>query len=64
LRFFWLSVTSFGLFTFSFSGRLDRLDWIFLLGRRDFDPVAARAVFHFALVFPGAAERRRPADAS
>ena len=32
LHFFWLSVAFFGLFTFSFSGRLDRLDWIFYWG--------------------------------
>ena len=32
LHFFWLSVAFFGLFTFSFSGRLDRVDWVFLLG--------------------------------
>src|SRR5581483_6366584 len=29
LHFFWLCVAFFGLFTFSFSGCLDRLDWIF-----------------------------------
>ena len=29
LHFFWLSVAFFGVFTFSFSGRLDRLDWVF-----------------------------------
>src|SRR3989442_145994 len=32
LHFFWLSVAFFGVFTFSFSGRLDRLDWIFYWG--------------------------------
>ena len=29
LHFFWLWVAFFGVFTFSFSGRLDRLDWVF-----------------------------------
>ena len=29
LHFFWLSVAFFGMFAFSFSGRLDRLDWVF-----------------------------------
>jgi len=28
LHFFWLCVAFFGVFTFSFSGRLDRLDWV------------------------------------
>ena len=32
LHFFWLSVAFFGVFTFSFSGRLDRLDWVFYWG--------------------------------
>ena len=29
LHFFWLCLAFFGTFTFSFSGRLDRLDWVF-----------------------------------
>ena len=29
LHFFWLTVAFFGVFTFSFSGRLDRVDWVF-----------------------------------
>ena len=32
LHFFWLSVAFFGVFGFSFSGRLDRLDWVFYWG--------------------------------
>ena len=56
LHFFWLAVAFFGLFTFSFSGRLDRLDWIFYWG----DVVAILALpplfLHFTLVFP---ERHR-----
>jgi PAS domain S-box-containing protein len=52
LHFFWLSVAFFGLFTFSFSGRLDRLDWIFFWA----DEVSILALppmfLHFTLVFP------------
>jgi len=56
LHFFWLAVAFFGLFTFSFSGRLDRLDWVFYWG----DAVAILLLpplfLHFTLVFP---ERNR-----
>ena len=38
------AVAFFGVFTFSFSGRLDRLDWVVLLGRRRRDAAAAAAV--------------------
>ena len=52
LHFFWLSVAFFGLFTFSFSGRLDRLDWVFFWA----DAIARLALpplfLHFTLVFP------------
>ena len=52
LHFFWLSVAFFGVFGFSFSGRLDRLDWVFYWG----DVVALLLLpplfLHFALVFP------------
>ena len=55
LHFFWLAVAFFGVFTFSFSGRLDRLDWVFYWG----DVVALLLLpplfLHFALVVPGAA---------
>jgi hypothetical protein len=57
LHFFWLCVAFFGVFAFSFSGRLDRLDWIFYWA----DVVALLALpplfVHFALVFP---ERAHP----
>jgi PAS domain S-box-containing protein len=56
LHFFWLSVAFFGLFTFSFSGRLDRLDWIFYWGDVISILVLPPLFLHFALVFP---ERRR-----
>jgi PAS domain S-box-containing protein len=52
LHFFWLSVAFFGVFAFSFSGRLDRLDWTFYWA----DVVAMAALppmfLHFALSFP------------
>jgi len=52
LHFFWLSVAFFGVFGFSFSGRLDRLDWVFYWG----DVIALLLLpplfLHFALVFP------------
>src|SRR4029079_10224008 len=53
LHFFWLSVAFFGVFGFSFSGRLDRLDWVFYWG----DVAALLRPPHlflpFALAFPG-----------
>jgi PAS domain S-box-containing protein len=52
LHFFWLAVAFFGLFTFSFSGRLDRLDWVFYWA----DAISMLALpplfLHFTLVFP------------
>jgi two-component system, NtrC family, sensor kinase len=52
LHFLWLSVAFFGVFTFSFSGRLDRLDWVFFWA----DEVSILALpplfLHFTLVFP------------
>ncbi len=52
LHFFWLSVAFFGVIAFSFSGRLDRLDWVFYWA----DVVATLMLpplfVHFALVFP------------
>ena len=52
LHFFWLTVAFFGVLAFSYSGRLDRLDWIFYWA----DVVAMLALpplfLHFALVFP------------
>ena len=56
LHFLWLSAAFFGVFTFSFSGRLDRLDWVFYWA----DVIAILALpplfLDFTLVFP---ERRR-----
>jgi PAS domain S-box-containing protein len=52
LHFFWLSVAFFGVFTFSFSGRLDRLDWVFYWA----DAISILALppmfLHFTQVFP------------
>jgi PAS domain S-box-containing protein len=57
LHFFWLAVAFFGVFTFSFSGRLDRLDWVFYWA----DAISVLALppmfLHFTQVFP---ERRQP----
>ena len=57
LHFFWLAVAFFGAFTFSFTGRFDRVDWFFYWA----DEVALLMLpplfLHFSLVFP---ERPRP----
>jgi two-component system, NtrC family, sensor kinase len=57
LHFLWLSVAFFGVFTFSFSGRLDRLDWVFFWA----DEVSILALpplfLHFTLVFPERSSR-------
>ncbi len=52
LHFFWLAVAFFGVFTFSFSGRLDRLDWIFYWGDVASILLLPPLFLHFALVFP------------
>jgi two-component system NtrC family sensor kinase len=52
LHFFWLSVAFFGLYTFSFSGRLDRVDWVFYWGDTIAMIVLPPLFLHFALVFP------------
>jgi two-component system, NtrC family, sensor kinase len=57
LHFFWLCAAFFGVFTFSFSGRLDRLDWVFYWA----DAVSMLALpplfLHFTLVFPERSRR-------
>jgi hypothetical protein len=59
LHFLWLAVAFFGTFTFSFTGRLDRLDWVFYWA----DAIATLALpplfLHFAMIFP---DRPRPAS--
>jgi PAS domain S-box-containing protein len=52
LHFFWLSVVFFGAFTFSYSGKLDRLDWIFYWSDALFILLLPPLFLHFALVFP------------
>jgi len=52
LHFLWLSVAFFGVFTFSFSGRLDKLDWIFYWGDVVSILLLPPLFLHFALVFP------------
>jgi two-component system, NtrC family, sensor kinase len=57
LHFFWLCIAFFGAFTFSFSGRLDRLDWFFYWADAVAQLLLPPLFLHFALVFP---ERPRP----
>jgi two-component system NtrC family sensor kinase len=52
LHFFWLSVAFFGVFTFSFSGRLDKLDWVFYWGDAVSILLLPPLFLHFSLVFP------------
>ena len=52
LHFFWLSVAFFGVFTFSFSGRLDRLDWMFYWADVVTRLLLPPLFLHFSLVFP------------
>jgi two-component system, NtrC family, sensor kinase len=52
LHFFWLAVAFFGVFTFSFSGRLDRVDWVFYWGDQVALLLLPPLFLHFALVFP------------
>ena len=52
LHFFWIAAAFFGVFTFSSSGRLDRLDWVFYWA----DAISMLALpplfLHFTVVFP------------
>ena len=52
LHFFWLTVAFFGMFAFSFTGRLDRLDWVFFWADAISTLLLAPLFLHFALVFP------------
>jgi two-component system NtrC family sensor kinase len=52
LHFFWLAVAFFGVFTFSFSGKLDRLDWIFFWADEVSILTLPPMFLHFTLVFP------------
>src|SRR3954464_10422625 len=57
LHFFWMCVAFFCLFTFSFSGRLDRLDWVFYWADAISMLVLPPLFLHFTLVFPERARR-------
>ena len=57
LHFFWLTVAFFGVLAFSFTGRLDALDWIFYWGDLTAQLLLPPLFLHFALVFPGSARR-------
>jgi two-component system NtrC family sensor kinase len=59
LHFFWLTVAFFGVFTFSFSGRLDRVDWFFYWADQVATLLLPPLFVHFALAFP---ERPRSDD--
>ena len=52
LHFFWLTVAFFGMFAFSFTGRFDRLDWVFFWADAASTLLLAPLFIHFALVFP------------
>lgn len=52
VHFFWLTVALFSVFTFSFSGRLDTLDWVFFWADEVAILLLAPLFMHFALAFP------------
>ena len=52
LHFFWLCVAFFGVLTFSFTGRLDRLDQVFYWGDTVARLLLPPLFLHFALIFP------------
>jgi two-component system NtrC family sensor kinase len=52
LHFFWLTVAFFGVMAFSFSGRLDTLDWVFYWGDVVAMLLLSPLFLHFALRFP------------
>lgn len=52
LHFFWLCLAFFGAITFSFNGRLDRLDWFFYWADAVSILLLPPLFLHFTLVFP------------
>ena len=52
LHFFWLTVAFFGMLAFSFSGRLDTLDWVIYWADVTSMLLLPPLIVHFALVFP------------
>ncbi len=61
LHFFWLCVAFFGVFTLSFSGPFDRLDWIFYWGDSVAFALLPPLLLHFTMVFPERPSRRADA---
>src|SRR5580765_5266622 len=63
LHFFWLCVAFFGVFTFSFNGPFDRLDWAFYWGDAIASALLPPLLLHFTMVFPERPEeKRQPAN--
>jgi PAS domain S-box-containing protein len=58
LHFFWISVAFFGTFTFSFTGRFDRVDWFFFWADNVAISLVPPLFLHFTLVFPERAHSR------
>lgn len=52
LHFFWLTVAFFGMLAFSYSGRLDTLDWVIYWADVVCTLLLPPMIVHFALVFP------------
>src|SRR5947209_4804665 len=61
LHFFWLCVAFFGVFTFSFNGPFDRLDWAFYWGDAVAFALLPPLLLHFTMVFPARPIARRGA---
>ena len=57
LHFFWLCLAFFGTFTFSHTGRFDRLDWFFYWADVVSILMLPPLFLHFSLVFPERAPR-------
>ena len=58
-HFFWVCAAGFGVLTFSFSGRLDPLDWLFYSADTLAWLVLPPALLHFVWVFPERTPGRR-----
>jgi PAS domain S-box-containing protein len=58
LHFFWLCVAFFGVFTFSFNGPFDRLDWAFYWGDAIALALLPPLLLHFTMVFPERPDER------
>jgi PAS domain S-box-containing protein len=56
LHFFWLTAAFFGVLSLSFTGRLDRLDWLFYWGDVVSLLLLPPLFLHFALIFPERAD--------